>query len=1012
MVKKHLKWNKLIFSIVTCFLCLFLYSCSFGGDKPSNPDAETYYTISFYMDDGYTKFKDVAFKENTKVELTENPIKESTKEATFTFMGWSLELGGAVESEIIADKTKALYAVFAVIPVGKTVVNIPEACEDSFIYTGDVLKYSLQESEHYNIGGLYQTEAGNYKVIVSLKNPDEMIWEDGTTANKTYEFVINKADNIWVNEPTIGNWKVEDGINSPSGSSKFGEVVFTYSDTSNGVFTSNVPNAVGEYFMKATVVGNENYSSLSIVVPFSITTNICEIKFYDVDNRLLDSQIVNKGDTVNYLGTSLGKDGSNIVTEFTGWEHEGVCYTQLPVASESRSYYATYETKLKDGKGTLANPYNLTTAEEMVLLAGIVNNGNNCEGKYFTVNNNIDLTNTTFLPIGNKANPFKGSFDFNNYQISYDLTGEVVGLFGNNAGTISNLNVVANANATDVAGGVAAINSGTIINSSVSGNVNANNFVGGIVGNNSGAISCVKSTSIVAKDDKFNAKDLVGSNGIGYLVGKASTNHSLTIADSIWDGSIAAGYAGGTGTATDPYLIATAEQLAFFKDNTNSSTSYYKGKYFKLTADIDLNNILWNGVGTGNSSTGFAGSFDGNGHVIYNVNIDGTNARRGFFNSTSAGSEIKNLVIYGSIESSSNYVAVLSAINYAYISNCYVFGNVVTTGQYAGLLTSWDANAIYEDCVTYGLIEAKDSIGGIAGYHSKDTSGIGNITNCINYASIIATGLSNTSTSGVAGIVGVVGSMGTISNCKNYGTVTTTINSNGGIAGIVGNLFSTLVINCHNYGDITGVNAVGGIVGYGRAGGTISYCENNGVVTGSHNVGGISGENRSNIDNSVNNGTVKVSASGAGHWIGGIAGMSGSSATITACENNGDVVGIGSATGGVGGIVGGLYGALSTCVNNGNVTGKYYLGGIAGSLQNANASVSDSINNGTISTTVTSGTVNLGCIVGYNIGKIIGNTNNGNYVLPADNSCINYSYIVGYDTVGETGVYNNTNNNA
>ena len=968
------------------------------------------------MDDGYTKFDTVSFKENTKVELTEDPIKESTKEATFTFMGWSLELGGAVESEIIADKAKALYAVFAAIPVGKTVVEIPEACKESFYYTGDVLKYSLQESEHYNIGGLYQTEAGNYKVIVSLKNPDEMIWEDGTTANKIYEFVIDKAENKWIQQPTIADWRVEDGSNSPSGSSAFGEIVFTYSDSMDGVYTLNIPSQVGEYFMKATVVGSENYSSISIVVPFSITTDILptyEIKFYDVDNRLLDSQIVNKGDNVSYLGTSLGKDGSNIVTEFIGWEYEGVCYEdELPVVTEDRSYYATYETKLKDGKGTLANPYNFTTAEEIIFLSTIVNDGNDCEGKYFTVDNNIDLTNTSFSPIGTELNSFKGNFEFNNCQISYDLCGDVVGLFGNNAGTINDLVVVANVNATDVAGGVAAINSGVISNVSVSGKVNATNCVGGIIGQNAGEILHAKSTAIVSKAGKYNAEAIVGEDGVGFFVGKALTNHSLMLAPSIWNGSVATGFAGGTGTVNDPYLIETAEQLAFLKDNTNSSTSYYKGKYFRLTADIDLNNILWTGIGTGNSSTGFAGCFDGNGNVIYNVNIDGTNTRRGFFNSTSAGSEIKNLVLYGNVDSTSNYIAILSAINYATISDCYVFGNVKTSGQYAGLLTSWDANATYENCITYGVLIGKDSIGSMAGYHSKDTTGIGNITNCINYATIFATGLSNTTSSGVGGIVGVVGSYGNIINCTNYGDVTTTIDSNGGIAGIVGNLYSTAVKNCINYGTITGINAVGGIVGYGRTGGTISYCENNGLITGSLNVGGISGENRSNIDNSVNNGTVKVSATGSGHWIGGIAGMSGSSATISLCENNGDVIGIGSATGGVGGIIGGLYGALLECVNNGNVSGKVYLGGIAGSLQNANASVTDSVNNGTISTTVNSGTVNLGCIVGYNIGKITGNTNNGKYVLPVDNTCVNYSYIVGYDTVGETGVYNNTNNNA
>lgn len=96
-------------------------------------------------------------------------------------------------------------------------------------------------------------------------------------------------------------------------------------------------------------------------------------------------------------------------------------------------------------------------------------------------------------------------------------------------------------------------------------------------------------------------------------------------------------YAGGDGSKTNPYEIATAEQLAkLARDVNNGNTSQaFLGKYFKLTADIDLKNGIWMpigkyynyGNGNGNNRL-FFGKFDGNGHVIKNMHIqwEGTEA--------------------------------------------------------------------------------------------------------------------------------------------------------------------------------------------------------------------------------------------------------------------------------------------------------------------------------------------------------------------------------------------------
>lgn len=97
-------------------------------------------------------------------------------------------------------------------------------------------------------------------------------------------------------------------------------------------------------------------------------------------------------------------------------------------------------------------------------------------------------------------------------------------------------------------------------------------------------------------------------------------------------------YAGGDGSKTNPYEIATAEQLAkLASDVNNGNTSQaFLGKYFKLTADIDLKNGIWMPIGkyynygndNGNNRL-FFGKFDGNGHVIKNMHIQwkGTDAK-------------------------------------------------------------------------------------------------------------------------------------------------------------------------------------------------------------------------------------------------------------------------------------------------------------------------------------------------------------------------------------------------
>ena len=80
---------------------------------------------------------------------------------------------------------------------------------------------------------------------------------------------------------------------------------------------------------------------------------------------------------------------------------------------------------------------------------------------------------------------------------------------------------------------------------------------------------------------------------------------------AIWDGSIAAGFAGGSGTEDDPYLISNGPELAYLAQQVNSGNRY-ENVHFKLTNDIYLNDTtdweLWGS--TGSSSAGKADTRD------------------------------------------------------------------------------------------------------------------------------------------------------------------------------------------------------------------------------------------------------------------------------------------------------------------------------------------------------------------------------------------------------------------
>ena len=93
-------------------------------------------------------------------------------------------------------------------------------------------------------------------------------------------------------------------------------------------------------------------------------------------------------------------------------------------------------------------------------------------------------------------------------------------------------------------------------------------------------------------------------------------------------------FSGGSGTVSNPYLIATAEDLM--------DMTYRRQAHYRLVSHISLKGISWKSIGT--QTNPFSGSFDGNGFTIDGLTVSTSNAGHAGLFGYSTGS-IKNVVL-------------------------------------------------------------------------------------------------------------------------------------------------------------------------------------------------------------------------------------------------------------------------------------------------------------------------------------------------------------------------------
>ena len=82
---------------------------------------------------------------------------------------------------------------------------------------------------------------------------------------------VPEGANVFTIAPAIQGWTYGETPNAPIGTAKYGTVEFTYSDSEQETYTNVQPTNAGNYYMKATVAGTDNYGGLSSTpIAFSI----------------------------------------------------------------------------------------------------------------------------------------------------------------------------------------------------------------------------------------------------------------------------------------------------------------------------------------------------------------------------------------------------------------------------------------------------------------------------------------------------------------------------------------------------------------------------------------------------------------------------------------------------------------------------------------------------------------------------------------------------------------------
>ena len=439
-------------------------------------------------------------------------------------------------------------------------------------------------------------------------------------------------------------------------------------------------------------------------------------------------------------------------------------------------------------------------------------------------------------------------------------------------------------------------------------NVNNVNLNGNTATDNVGVFGTIGEKGIV-KNLKVYSSTFKGYDNVGAIAGtnKGTIDNVTTLGNTVE--AVGSGFSNNTLDSTK-YVGAAGGVVGTNTGTVNNATS----RDSVIAGDTSSTTILTTAGGVAGINNGLVANSQSHSAVIASGSKNNTYSLGGIVGVNTASDK----------DQDGNIIKGLDNVNAYGVTGSSIL--VDNTGGIAGI-NKGTLNDAYNESIVKGL----SNIGGIAGTNSGDIS-------------LIVNGASVTAEDDYTG--GLVGStIGNISNGRNNGVIV----GNKYVGGLVGgngtkDITKITLKNLTNdsSAEIIGNEYVGGIAGSNY--GTITAEDqtnliNRGSITGNKYIGGIAGENNGTITN-VNNDIVLNATGSNAQYFGGVTGIN--KGTITNATNSGNINASGVTY--VGGITGQNDGTLSGAGNKGKVTGKDYVGGVAGlNTENAKITTKDNI---------------------------------------------------------------------
>lgn len=321
--------------------------------------------------------------------------------------------------------------------------------------------------------------------------------------------------------------------------------------------------------------------------------------------------------------------------------------------------------------------FTITTAEQLLGLASLVNGGNSFTGKTVTLGNDIEMEDYAFIAIGTAATPFSGTFDGNGKRIDgvklYQPDLDRQGLFGYASGAvIQNLTAVgASVTGADYTGGIVgyAVNS-TLSNVSFSGSVAGDKYVGGIIGYDTGTSLNNVTFGVTGDGSTVTA---AGNYSAGLVAFAGYVNEYQTMTECVNNGDIQGTmYVGGL--IGDNRNVLTLTGCA--NNGSVTAASNYAGgligDHFITKQKLTMTNCCNTGTVSGNMYTG--GLF---GYLNYGY---------GDFNASYNTGAVSGSMYIGGLAGQISVRVSQGNVNF---TDCYNIGDVSAAGNYAGGLAGY-----------------------------------------------------------------------------------------------------------------------------------------------------------------------------------------------------------------------------------------------------------------------------------------------------------------------------------